>query len=109
MKFPIKDSKNLFEIEDTYFVIWTTTPWTLVCNEGITIGESFEYSLLETEKGKLIIASELVEKVMELAEISNYKTLKTFAGEELEGITYNHPFLDKVGRVVLGSVVFTCC
>ena len=61
VKFPVEDSKGLFDKENTYFVIWTTTPWTLPGNVGITIGGEFEYSIVKTNQGKLIIATALVD------------------------------------------------
>ena len=68
VKFPVSDSKGLFDAKNTYFVIWTTTPWTLPGNTGITINPEFKYSIVETENGeKLIMASELVDKVMKIA------------------------------------------
>lgn len=110
VKFPVEDFKGLFDKKDTYMVIWTTTPWTLPGNMGITIGADYEYSMVELKENKenaklerLIIATELVEKVMKLAEIEDYKTVQTFKGSELEGVLCKHPFLDRMSRVVLGS------
>ena len=110
VKFPVEDSKGLFDKKDTYMVIWTTTPWTLPGNMGITIGSDYEYSMVKLKENKenaklerLIIATELVEKVMKLAEIEDYKTVQTFKGSELEGVLCKHPFLDRMSRVVLGS------
>ncbi len=103
VKFKVADSKGLFDVDNTYFVIWTTTPWTLPGNMGITIGPDYEYSIVNVGKEKLIIATELVEKVMKLAEIEDYKTIKTFKGSELEGILCVHPFLERMSRVVMGS------
>ena len=110
VKFPVEDSKGLFDKKDTYMVIWTTTPWTLPGNMGITIGADYEYSIVELKENKenaklerLIIATELVEKVMKLAEIEDYKTVQTFKGSDLEGVLCKHPFLDRMSRVVLGS------
>ena len=110
VKFPVEDSKGLFDKKDTYMVIWTTTPWTLPGNMGITIGADYEYSMVELKENKedaklerLIIATELVEKVMKLAEVEDYKTVQTFKGSDLEGVLCKHPFLDRMSRVVLGS------
>ena len=103
VKFPVVDSKEKFDIKDTYFVIWTTTPWTLPGNVGITIGGEFEYSIVETANEKLIMATELVESVMKEAGIEEYKTVQTLSGVELEGVLCKHPFLDRESRVVLGS------
>ena len=47
VKFPVVEGKGLFDERDVYFVIWTTTPWTLPGNVGITISPDFEYSLVE--------------------------------------------------------------
>mgnify|MGYP004530937845 FL=1 len=103
VKFPVRVSKGLFDTENTYFVIWTTTPWTLPGNVGITIGEDFEYSIVQVENEKLIMAKELVDDVMQKIGATEYKILNTFVGKELEGILCKHPFLDRDSRVVLGS------
>ena len=107
VKFPVEDSKGLFDKENTFVVIWTTTPWTLPGNMGITIGKDFEYSLLKVTKDAkteyLIIAKELSKKVMALVEPEEYREVKVFKGEELEGILCKHPFLDRMSKVVLGS------
>ena len=103
VKFPVKDAKGKFEEKDTYIVIWTTTPWTLPGNMGITVGGEFQYSLVDIGTEKVVIASELVENVMKIAGIENYKTLQEFDGTELEGIICKHPFFDRDSRVVLGS------
>ena len=103
MKFPVKDAKGKFEEKDIYIVIWTTTPWTLPGNMGITVGGDFQYSLVDIGTEKVVIASELVENVMKIARIENYKTLQEFDGTELEGIICKHPFFDRDSRVVLGS------
>ena len=117
VRFPVQDAKGLFDEKNTSIVIWTTTPWTLPGNTGITVGGDFEYSLIkaklpdgeknyngETEE-KLIMATELVDKVMKKAGIEDYRTIKTFKGKEMDGILCNHPFLDRTSKVVIGSEV----
>lgn len=103
VKFPVSDAKGKFDEENTSFVIWTTTPWTLPGNMGITIDGEFKYSIVNTGKEKLIIATELVDKVMEKAGITEYEKTAEFSGSELEGVICKHPFLDRDSRVVLGS------
>ena len=103
VKFPVEDSKGLFNKENTYVVIWTTTPWTLPGNMGITIDPEFEYSIVNANNEKYIMAKELVSKVMELAGIEEYKIEQTFKGKELEGVLCKHPFLNRTSRVVMGS------
>ena len=103
VKFPVVDSKGKFDLENTFIVIWTTTPWTLPGNLAITIGEDFDYSIVDCGKEKYIIASELVSKVMEIAEIKEYKEVQKLKGKELEGVLCKHPFLDRNSVVIMGS------
>lgn len=115
VKFPVRDAKGKFDEKNTFIVIWTTTPWTLPGNLGITVGEDFDYSIVEVkekdkanfvngnEVEKYIIATELVEKVMGLAGVSEYKEVQKIKGKELEGVLYKHPFLDRDSKVILGS------
>ena len=46
------------------FVIWTTTPWTIPANLAICLNETYDYALVETNKGKLIVLEELVDSLM---------------------------------------------
>jgi len=103
VKFPVKNSNGLFDEKNTYIVIWTTTPWTLPGNLAITIGGDFDYSLVNVGKDSYIIASALVENVMKLAEIKEYREIKKIKGCELEGVLCKHPFLDRDSKVILGS------
>ncbi len=103
VKFKVTDSKGKFDEKDTYIVIWTTTPWTLPGNVGITVGGEYEYSIVDVGTEKLIMATALVESVMKQAGISEYKTVGTLEGTDLEGVLCKHPFLDRTSRVVLGS------
>ncbi len=103
VKFPVKDAKGKFDEKDTFVVIWTTTPWTLPGNTGITIGGDFDYSFVKANGEVLIMASALVEEVMKIAGIEKYSVEKEMKGSELEGTICRHPFLDRDSKVVLGS------
>jgi len=87
--FDVKDGKGILE-GDEKFVIWTTTPWTLPANVAITLHPDLTYAVTETEKGKLITLENLVPSLMEKFGVSEYKTLRTFKGRELEGIVCKH-------------------
>lgn len=102
VKFPVVEGKDVLD-NTMQVVIWTTTPWTLPGNTGITISGEAEYSVVETGKEKLVMATDLVDQVMKLAGITEYQILKTVQGTELEGILCKHPFLDRTSKVVLGS------
>ena len=103
VKFPVVDSKGKFDEKNTFIVIWTTTPWTLPGNLAITIGEDFDYSIVDCGKERYIIASELVAKVMDIAEIKEYKEVQKFKAKDLAGVLCKHPFLDRTSVVIMGS------
>ncbi|MBC2851427.1 isoleucine--tRNA ligase [Cetobacterium sp. 8H] len=91
--------------EELYLVIWTTTPWTLPANTGICLNGEFEYGVYSTEKGNLILAKVLADKAFADMGIEKVELIKEFVGADLENLTYKHPFLDRTGRVVLGTHV----
>ena len=90
VKFAVKDGKGVLET-DCNFVIWTTTPWTIPANLGISVNPDFDYSLVDTEKGKLIMLSSMVEELCDKFEVEKRDVLKTFKGKEFEYITCTHP------------------
>jgi len=90
VKFPIHGK------EDEFILIWTTTPWTLPSNIAISVNPKFEYAWVQTDEGKLLIAKELVETVMKTVEIEKYAIVETVKGKDLEGMKYDHIFLEEV-------------
>ena len=107
VKFEVTDSKGLFDKKDTYLVIWTTTPWTLPGNMAITISDKYDYALVKVKKDgkeeKYILMDEMVEDLMKTFGIEEYEKVKTIKNEELSGVEYKHPFLDRISKVILGS------
>lgn len=105
VKFQVKDGKGILD-QDTYFVIWTTTPWTIPGNKGIALHPNMEYALINTNKGKLVVLNELIEELMPKFNIDEYSIEKTFKGKELESITTIHPLYDdRESLVVLADYV----
>ncbi|MBD3155559.1 MAG: isoleucine--tRNA ligase [Candidatus Aenigmarchaeota archaeon] len=88
VKFPVKNEEN------TYLLVWTTTPWTLPSNTGIMAKPGAHYAYVEAKGETLIFAHELVEQVMEKAEIDNYDVEKVVLGEDIKGLEYSHPLSD---------------
>ena len=90
-----------------FCVIWTTTPWTLPANRAICLNEALEYSLVQvdTNKERFILATELVESVMQRAGIEKYECLATVKGKDLELLAFKHPFLDMSVPIILGNHV----
>ncbi|MBC0854714.1 isoleucine--tRNA ligase [Pantoea stewartii] len=87
-------------------VIWTTTPWTMPANRGISLHPEFDYQLLQIEGRSLILAKDLVESVMKRAGVSDWTVLGTCQGAALELQLFQHPFLAQIqSKVVLGDHV----
>ena len=93
-KFPMQEKFD--EIEDVKVVIWTTTPWTIPCNRALAFNSTYEYSILEIlqndKKEKILVATQLVNQVLQECNIANYKILNSFLGTKLSGLKCNHPF-----------------
>ena len=104
LAFQIADGKGVLDSDD-YYVIWTTTPWTIPSNEAVSLNERLEYAEVLTEKGKLIVLSKFVDTLLEKFHLENKGILRTFKGKELEGITYHHVVLDKECPTLLGNHV----
>ncbi len=110
VKFRVSDdcgkfSKFNLNLDDTYFLIWTTTAWTLPGNVAICVAPSFEYSIVKCEGQFYIIASGLVERTMSAGKKDSYEIVGTVLGEELEGMKAYHPFLDRESLVITGDHV----
>ena len=103
--FDVKDGKGILD-EDAQVVIWTTTPWTIPSNQGITLNPRFEYGLFSTSKGKLLFLASMKEKLSDELGLENVRLLKKFKGEELEGITCVHPlYPNKQSLLMLADFV----
>ncbi len=89
-----------------YAVIWTTTPWTLPGNQALNVHPELTYKLVETEKGLLIVASELQESTLARYKLAG-RTLASCKGKALEGIRFKHPFYEREALVYLGDYVTT--
>ena len=111
VKFAVKNANGLFAIDPaigTFFVIWTTTPWTLPANQAIAVHPKLTYRRVRTTLGELIISQELVESVMKAIglEAKDYEILPGgWTGAELEGIVCRHPWFDRESKIVLGDYV----
>ena len=97
--FKIKDTKKDF-LKDSSIIIWTTTPWTIPANKALAFNNSIEYSLLEIDAldnfkdKKIVVATNLIESVIQSCGIEKHKVLKNFKGSEFEGTICSHPFLN---------------
>ncbi|MBI2772142.1 MAG: isoleucine--tRNA ligase [Burkholderiales bacterium] len=79
--------------KDAYVVIWTTTAWTIPANQALNLNPELDYSLVDTERGLLVLASVLVEKCLERFHLQG-TVLATVKGEKLGGLNFRHPLYD---------------
>jgi isoleucyl-tRNA synthetase len=111
VKFLVKDSKGLFSNDQatgTFFVIWTTTPWTLPANQAIAVHPKFIYRHVKTPKGELILNQELIPSVMKALgfESADYQVTEgAWSGVDLEGVVCRHPWIDRDVKIILGEFV----
>ncbi|MFC1480511.1 class I tRNA ligase family protein, partial [Candidatus Omnitrophota bacterium] len=91
----------------TFFVIWTTTPWTLLANVAIALHPEFKYSFVNSGNETWIMATELVQDLMEKFGITDYHADEEIKGRELAE-RFNiakHPFIERTSQVVLADYV----
>ncbi|MBE6903948.1 MAG: isoleucine--tRNA ligase [Ruminococcaceae bacterium] len=110
VKFRVTDDKGLLsklgaELDKTYFVIWTTTTWTLPGNVAICVGPDFEYSVIKSQGEYFVMATELYEKAFAAKGVSEYEVIGTIKGSELEYMKTQHPFLERQSLVIVGDHV----
>jgi isoleucyl-tRNA synthetase len=91
-----KTSKDF--LKDCSIIIWTTTPWTIPANRALAFNSNIEYVLVEIsplenfKEKKIVVATNLLESIVESCGIEEFKILKTFNGSEFAGTICEHPF-----------------
>lgn len=104
VSFPIQDGKGVLD-EDVKFLIWTTTPWTIPANLGISVHPKFTYAVVKVQNEKFVVAKDLVEYLAKELEWEEYSIEKEVQGVELDRIVARHPFYDRDSLVMLGEHV----
>ena len=96
-------------IGEAYAVIWTTTPWTLPASQAISVGAEVVYQLIDTSKGKLVLAKDLAKAALDRYGFgeNEFAILAETSGSHLENLHLNHPFLDRDIVILLGDHVTT--
>ena len=111
VKFPMRDDKGKLSHLDQsklFFLIWTTTTWTLPGNLGITLHPDFSYAIVKVPSGEMYIMAEaLVDEVMAKGGFTEYETVETHPGTFFEYMLADHPFLPKTSLLMLADYVTT--
>ena len=109
VKFPMHDDLGKLPNVDhskLFFVIWTTTIWTLPGNLAIALNPRELYNLVQAPNGEVyIMADALTEKVMHIGGFDSYEVLEQHPGDFFENMLADHPFLPKTSRLVLADYV----
>ena len=110
VKFNVTDDKGLFtgmglDLSKVFFVIWTTTTWTIPGNLAISLNPEFDYTLVHLGDEYYVMAEELVPSVMKVAGIEDYETVGHFKGADCEYMKTRHPLYDRVSLVIVGDHV----
>jgi len=105
---PDNEARKLLSSGDKplYFLIWTTTPWTLPANLALAVHPEVSYSLVEKGDELLIVASDLIENLAEKIGLEG-EVISEFKGSELEGMKALHPFIERESPVITGEFVTT--
>ena len=93
------------EKDKTFFVIWTTTTWTLPSNVAICVGPQYEYGVYRANGEYYVMAVELAASAFAAAKIEGAELMGTIPGIELENMVTAHPFLDRTSLVIVGDHV----
>ncbi len=109
VKFPMKDDQGKLshlDLSKLYFLIWTTTIWTLPGNLAIALHPDEQYAVVKAPNGEMYIMAEaLTEKVMGIGGFDSYEIVETHPGSFYENMLAQHPFLDKTSRLLLADYV----
>ena len=109
VKFPLRSDPASIDPalagKKVFFVIWTTTPWTLPANLGIAVHPEFDYSAVEVGDEVYIVASELKGSLAETCSFTNSAELARFKGSKLDRLEAKHAWLDRTSLVMNGEHV----
>ena len=99
VRFRVKDDlgklDGICDKDNTYFIIWTTTPWTMPGNMAIALHPRETYVIVKAGDVNYILASPLADRTMKQGGIENYEIIKEVPGSFFELMTAYHPFLDR--------------
>ena len=109
VKFPLRDDKGKLghlDRDKLFFLIWTTTIWTLPGNIGITLSPGDSYAIVRVPNGEMyVIAEALVPQVMAAGGVSEYEIVELHEGSFFEYMLADHPFLPKTSLLMLADYV----
>ena len=103
VKFPSTEQEGL--LKDAFYVIWTTTPWTLPANLAISVHPRFNYVVVRVNDEKYVVAETLLADIKRVLGWEHVETCGMLKGSELELKTYKHPLYDRTSPIIVGEHV----
>ena len=103
-RFPVVEG-NEFVSKGDYFLVWTTTGWTIPSNQGLCLNPGMEYGLYKTEKGNYVMVKTLAETMKKEIPFESMELVKSFTGRDVEGVKVSHPYQDRLVPVCVDEYV----
>lgn len=103
--FNIINSDNSKVNANDKLIIWTTTPWTLIANSGVAVGENITYIKVFSNDNYYIVAKDLLQNLQELFKWDEIKIITELTSQDLVGVEYLTPITNNNARVVIGHHV----
>lgn len=103
--FNIINSDNSKVNANDKLIIWTTTPWTLIANSGVAVGENITYIKVFANDNYYIVARDLLQNLQELFKWDEIKIITELTSQDLVGVGYLTPITNNNARVVIGHHV----
>ena len=88
-----------------FFLIWTTTPWTLPSNLGIAVNPNFEYAAIENGDEVYVVATDLIDVVATKCGLTTANVIARFPGSQLDRLEARHAWLDRPSLLMVGEHV----
>ena len=104
VKFAVRDGLNVLTQENTFVVIWTTTPWTLPANLAISVHPEFTYAVVTVGHERWVVAEGMLDALRSLWKLE-LPVEKTFSGKQLEGVICQNPVMDRDSVLICGDHV----
>ncbi len=103
--FPLTDGDG--DLKDAKIMVWTTTPWTLPCNLAVAAGPLVDYVIFDSNKGRLICASDLKDMLVSKLGLTDINVISNIRGDKLLGYHYKHPLYERISPVINADYVTT--
>ncbi|NRD78802.1 isoleucine--tRNA ligase [Bacillus sp. BRMEA1] len=104
--FKVKEGNGILDT-NTEIVIWTTTPWTIPANLGISVHPELTYVVVSANERKFLVAEALLESVSKEVGWEDAAVVQKVKGSDLEKIICSHPLYNRDSLVMLGEHVTT--